>query len=211
MPAPLEIDYLTEGISDGAIAVKLIETAGFAPGRNYLAGSKRRGKSAFDARIRGLNEGVAYGSPVLALRDWDGDTQCVGGLVQSIVGIRHPRLVLRIAVYSVESWLMAHRAAYACYFGVRLSDLPAYPELTERPKDILEGWVRNGHGTYFSRFVSGRRRAGVPDWQIIAEFQTAFVVDAWSVTEAMLTGTAPSLNRAFAALQKLGSLPESIS
>lgn len=205
---PLEIDYLTEGASDGAVARKLITTAGFIPGRDYLAGTRRRGKNVFNERLAGLNAEVAHGNPALAIRDWDGEASCPGDLVGDLVARRHPRLTLRVAVYSIESWLMADRGAYARFFGVRLSGIPAQPESIQQPKQMLHNWIRTGEGRHFNRFASNRRRAGVPDWQIVGEFQTRFVDDAWNVTTAMQNGVAPSLNRAFAALKRMGTEAE---
>lgn len=206
---PLEVDYLTEGATDAIVAEKLIRAAGLVPGTDYLLGSRRRGKQQFDNRVRGLNAGVKHGRAVLALRDHDDDAPCAGDLVRSILSDRDPRLILRIAVRSVEAWLMADRDAYARHFGVRVADVPNVPETIERPKDLLNNWINGSRGKHLTRFVAEQRRYGLANWQIIAAYQTIFVRDVWDVTRARNFGSAPSLNRAFAALEQIGGSRDS--
>ncbi|MEO8714989.1 MAG: hypothetical protein ABI369_08245, partial [Acetobacteraceae bacterium] len=107
----LEIDYLGEGASDEAIARKLILAVTGLPGVSYRRPRVGTGKQSLDKRLKGLNAGVAYGKPVLVLRDLDHDAPCPAELVAKLLPARHPRLLLRICPRESEAWLMADHAA----------------------------------------------------------------------------------------------------
>ena len=60
---------------------------------------------------------------MLVLRDWDANDRapCPAVLVEKVVGgkLHAPGLALRIAVRSLEAWLLADHEACASYFGIR--------------------------------------------------------------------------------------------
>ena len=198
----VEIDYCGEGGSDAAIARALIAAAGATPGRDYFH-PKKTGKAALAQRVQGLNAGVVFGSPVLILRDLDQDAPCAGALVGKLVAKRHPRCMIRIAVPSAESWLMADRDAYAAFCGVSIAALPGQPEKNPGLKTLILGWVKAGKATKLSRHMKEARGRGVPDWQSLGEWHADFARSEWDPIRAAKSGLAPSLTRALGRLREI--------
>jgi hypothetical protein len=199
----VEIDYLGEGRSDDAIARKLIVAATGVPGTSYRRPQAGPGKVSLDRRLAGLNAGVAYGKPVLVLRDLNSDAVCPGALLAHLLPNRHERLLLRICVRVSETWLMADREAYARFFGVSGSQIPRDPETLRDPKQTILGWVDDRRAAKLSRHVDDGRRRGVPDWAILGEWHGLFAEKVWNPTRAANAGTAPSLTRALRRLEAL--------
>lgn len=203
----VEIDYCGEGRSDAAIARALIAAAGATPGKDYSR-PKKTGKAALDQRVQGLNNGAVFGSPVLILRDLDQDAPCAGALVGKLVAERHPRCIIRIAVPSAESWLMADRDAYAAFCGVSVAALPSQPEKNPGLKTLIRGWVEAGKATKLSRHMKEARGRGVPDWQSLGEWHADFARSDWNPTRAAKSGLAPSLTRALGRLREMVAAAE---
>uniref|UniRef100_A0A8J4HC51 DUF4276 family protein n=1 Tax=Acidicaldus sp. TaxID=1872105 RepID=A0A8J4HC51_9PROT len=195
----VEIDYLGEGLSDLAIARKLIVAVGAKPGRDYSKRG-RTGKDALDRRLKGLNAGCIYGSPVLVLRDLDGDTKCPGALVEKLLPNRNECCLLRIVVPSAEAWLMADRKAYADFCGVDVQKIPDQLEAHAGLKNLVLDWARSGTARYLADHYEKERARGVPEWAILGAWQKEFAAEKWKPARAQ--AHAPALARALSALRR---------
>jgi hypothetical protein len=103
--SPVEIDFLGEGLSDEAVARKIIIAVGGVPGLSRLRPFAGAGKNSLDNRLSGLNAGLQFRRPpILVLRDLDHDAGCPAELVSNLISGRHPNLVLRVCVRETESW-----------------------------------------------------------------------------------------------------------
>jgi hypothetical protein len=190
------IDYIGEGETDAAVARRLIEHVGAPLGRNWLDRRGPRGKQALDRRLGGFANTARHGARVLILRDLDDDAPCAGDLVGQLLPKRPDTLLLRIAIRSVEAWLMADRTGFAAAMRIRMGLIAEKQESLLHPKATLIELGRKSKDRHIRDVFSG-------SWQQQAGWLIDFVEDHWSVTRAAESGAAPSLRRAIARLRDL--------
>lgn len=101
----------------------------------------RMGKSELKKNVGSFNN-AAKVIPYLLLTDLD-DCECAPTLVRNWLphGV-HPNLIFRVAVTEVESWLLAHRDAFAKYFRVPMEKVTQNPDGEKNAKEYLIGLVR---------------------------------------------------------------------
>lgn len=107
-------------------------------GRQYAVGScfSHFGFGYLKNKITGFNN-AAKGIPFLVLTDLD-KKECAPLLVQEWLPIpKHHNLLFRIAVRSVESWLLADRSSLATFLGVQKDLIPSNPDELDDPKRFL--------------------------------------------------------------------------
>jgi hypothetical protein len=107
-------------------------------GKAFEIGScfRRRGFGYLRKKIEGFNN-AAKGTPFLVLTDLD-QSECPPILIREwLVSPKQANLIFRIAVRSVESWLLAHRKALARFFGIPEKQIPTDPDEIENPKQFL--------------------------------------------------------------------------
>jgi hypothetical protein len=132
--------YLTiagEGTLDIVAARKIAAVCGHVVIAEYPKG----GKSRLDPQIPGYARAAVY-SPWFVLRDLDHDAPCPGALAIELVTHRPDGLILRVAVRSLKSWLLADNTAIARYLGVRAAEISSDPESLEYPKQSLVNIAR---------------------------------------------------------------------
>ena len=196
--SPVEIDYSGEGTTDAEAARRLILAAGAQPGRDFTQRKQPRGKEALDKRLQGYNAGAGH-TPVLVLRDLDQEP-CAHHVVQTCLPRRHPDCLLRIAVRSLEAWLLADREAIASFAKVPLPKVPPTPETLPRPKHSLVQLLRHTRDRETRRTLDLDTEAG-PTWQQLGGWSDEFIRLAWDPRRAAESGAAPSLSRALLRLQ----------
>lgn len=122
----------------------------------------------------------AYPCPPELLIDWG-------------VGKLPPRMLMRIAVREVESWLLADRAGIAKLIKVPVIKIPFKPDDLPDPKQVLINLARKGNSPRFrGEFVpaNGSRAKHGPAYN---QHLSAFVEQDWDSEKAALAS--PSLQR----------------
>ncbi len=134
MPAvtPILISSAVEGVVDEAVVKRLIVEAGGEIGPIY----GKRGKSLLKQRINGYNNAARH-HPWIVLVDLNREADCPPPLKAVWLPNPGPLMCFRIAVREIEAWLMADRERFASFFRVRLSSVPADPELLDAPKETM--------------------------------------------------------------------------
>lgn len=96
------------------------------------------GKSYIDKNIRAFNR-EAHRAPWFVLRDWDisDGAACAPELVRRKLPRPARMMCFRIAVRSIESWLLADRAGVARFLGVDTPTIPEDPDSLLDPKTAL--------------------------------------------------------------------------
>ena len=127
-PIPVNLvveDHLSEAVLRAILAQM---PKGYAIGTCY----GHEGFGYLRKNIKAFNH-AAKGMPWIVLTDLDQE-ECAPVLLQKWLGNspRHPNLLFRVAVREVESWLLAHRAAFAELISVKVS---LVPEGTDALKD----------------------------------------------------------------------------
>ena len=125
----LSIYAATEGYPDEAVVRSLCREIGITVDRIFNCG----GKSELDRKIRGYNQ-ASRRWHWLVLRDLDSDADCAPELSRTILPDPAPFMAFRIAVRSVEAWLMADADALAAFLRVTKGRVPTDPEMVPDPK-----------------------------------------------------------------------------
>lgn len=158
----------------------------------------RTGSAYLKKRIRGFNN-AARGTPFLVLTDLN-STECAPILIRDWLPVpRHNNLIFRIAVREVESWLMADRASFARFFGIRISIVTNLPDELPDPKKYLLELVSRSPKRELKRAIipadESTAKIG-PDYNGVL---SRFVRNKWNVDEA--AKVSPSLSCAIDAIK----------
>ena len=131
MTSPI-VNIAVEGPSDLGVARAVIRAAGLSPTEHPYV---MNGKGNLDKRLPAFCNAAKLG-PWLVLRDLD-RAPCTGGLIAELAPRRPRLLIFRIAVRSVESWLLADRSRIAEFLGVSPDLVPREPDKDPAAKDLL--------------------------------------------------------------------------
>lgn len=196
----VEVAFCGEGLTNAAVARRLILSCGGVPGTDYISSTSRRGKDRLDARLRGLNV-LGNAQPVLVLRDLDADAACPADLVSRLLPGRTAGLLLRVAVRSVEAWLMADKRRFAATMHLPLRAIPDQPEGLPRPKDALVSIICAHAGRALRRRLELEGGATRIQPQLLGAELSSFADEVWNPVDAASSGRAPSLARAVTRLR----------
>ena len=192
------VRYAVEGPTDRPVAEKLLQASGLYPAQPFIVG----GKAKLDKKLPGINSSAMHWA-WLVIRDLDKDdrNRCVPDLLVNLLdGQANDRMCFRLAVRSIEAWLMADSEAFADFFAVRRR-LPYRVDELEDPKNSLLNLCRKSRRKQISEGVPPRqgsgRRVG-PEYVAIVQ---EFVRRSWCPNRARQRS--PSLERALRSLDRL--------
>lgn len=192
------VSIAVEGVTDTAVARRLLAHVGLEPGPVYEQG----GKAGLDRKVQGYNRAAAK-APWFVLRDLDQDGPCAGAVVGRLLPDRARTMCFRLAVREVEAWLLADRTMIARYLSVAVAVVPLAPELLPHPKRELVNLARkSARRTIRDDFVppaGSTAQVGPGYTQCIVDFAGGH----WRPNVAALAS--PSLARCLAALQLLAA------
>lgn len=137
MSVATPISIAVEGITDEAVALRLIDHAGGQAGVVY----GKQGKPKLRQQISGYVSAARY-APWFVLVDLDHDADCPPPLRSTWVPQTPPQLCFRIAVRAVEAWLLADHEHLAGFLGVSRNRLLDDPEALDDPKRTLVDLAR---------------------------------------------------------------------
>lgn len=193
--SPVSVTAAVEGRVDEAVARRLLSLSGASLAQVY----GRRGKTWLDMKIGGLCAAGDH-QPWLVLRDADRDG-CPVDIRKRLLPKSAKLLCFRIAVRSVEAWLMADREGIGAALRVPVSRVPASPEEEEYPKRCLIDLARRSRSLQLRRMLVPRDQSGA---QVGPEFESwaaNFASRDWDVERAR--PNSPSLERAVVRIQEL--------
>lgn len=148
MPMTLAV----EGDLDEVVLTRLVRRQGGEIGSVYGL----RGKGYLRQKLRGYNNAANF-APWIVLMDLNGDAPCAPTFAADTLVSPSAGMRLRIAVRSVESWLMADREHFARFLGVSVRDVPQNPELEANPKARLLDLARQSRKTTVKSELLPRR------------------------------------------------------
>lgn len=196
MNAVIPVNLAVEDELSEAVLRKLLAQCqpGFAIGCAY-----RRGGFGYLRRtVAGFNQ-AARGVPFVLLTDLD-RCQCAPALIEERLGQpRHANLIFRVAVRTVEAWLLGHRGALAEFLGIAERLVPRDVDGLRDPKRALIRLAQRSRYRHRREAIVPRRgstaRIG-PDYNGCL---TEFVIRHWEAAEA--AQSSPSLERALKTLR----------
>lgn len=193
------IGLVVEGFTDRAAAERLLEIRGLQtdPNRVVVTGGKQR----FDDRLIRYNQAARL-APWLALRDADRDAGgCPAALRRSLLTVpQEPGLCLRLAVRTLDAWLLADAEAFASHFNISAGKVPLNPETVARPKDALTRACRASRSRQVRQAMVPPDGAHGPGPEY-ATWIADFCRNAWRPDVA--AASAPSLRRALTEIDRL--------
>lgn len=152
-----------------------------------------RGNQRIRKQIIAYNSAVKYGNAYFILTDLD-RKPCAPTLIQEWFGsvAIAPRLLFRVAVHEVESWVLADREGTADFLGVSIKKLPFQPDELPDPKQFLINLARKSNRQIKQALVP------IDDSAIqgpgYVESMSSFIQNNWSLERAL--DNSPSLSRA---------------
>jgi hypothetical protein len=150
------VTVAAEGIVDTAVAQKVLSSVGLVPGTVH----GQRGKDLLDKSLRGYNAGARF-APWFVLRDLDHDADCAPELVPRLLPAPSANMRLRLAVRSVEAWLLADSKRISAFLHVATEKVPRSPDELADPKQALVNLARESRSREIrSDLVPGRGTTG---------------------------------------------------
>jgi len=135
LKSEIPVNLVYEDTLSFAVLRKLLDCSGqkYSIGTTYHA----RGYGQIYKKIKGFNN-AAKGMPYLVLTDLD-KYRCSPELIKDWFGAVtiHPNLIFRIAVYEVESWILAGGRTLAHFLGIQESAIPEDTDTIKDPKSFL--------------------------------------------------------------------------
>lgn len=118
-----------EGMVDEAVLKRIAKDLGI--GLPIVYG--KQGKSYLFQKRNAFNAAAIYSNWIMVV-DLNHAADCAPTLCSQWLPNPSPKMLLRVAVREIESWLMADRERIACFLGVPLNKVPSNPELVDDPK-----------------------------------------------------------------------------
>ena len=171
------ISGAVEGAVDEAAFKRLVTVVGADPGPIY----GKQGKAHLLSRVAGYNHAAAR-SPWLVILDLDRSAECAPEFVRTLPEIA-PFMCLRVAVRSIESWILADVSSVCEWTGLSRAAVTVDVASLTDPKRHLIGLVQRSRRTSLIADVVPRLGAGRTEGpgyagQMIDFFGTRWVVEA---------------------------------
>lgn len=178
-----------------AVLRKLIEFSGrdIVVDRAFNA----RGNSQLKNRIANFKS-ASHVLPHVVLTDLD-RYPCAPELLDDWNAVNLPsRMLFRIAVREIESWLLADRAGIAEFLNVAVNKVPDNPEAEIDPKRTLINLARRSRRRRLSQELVPAQGSAAPIGPLYNSRMTEFVNTNWDIAAAR--GRAQSMDRALSRL-----------
>jgi hypothetical protein len=197
--AVVTVYLATEDALSEAVLRKIIAKFG----RSVKAGQcfRKEGFGYLEKSISAFNHASEH-IPFFVLRDLD-DASCPPELIGSWLGPlnRHPNLLIHIAVRQVESWMLAHREAFADHFSVPKDTLPRSPdELDDAKRFLIELIRRKSKRRSLRDDIAPSLNSTAKQGRNYNAPLCSFANDIWDPQRAM--SNSPSLSRAVRQIEK---------
>jgi hypothetical protein len=139
--------YIVSEDSPGSSVLSHIIHSGYSTKYIILKNIIANGKSKLLGNLKKYNDATENLSRVFLndyssfycflLTDLD-EEKCAPILISKwFTFLRHERLILRVAVREIESWLLADRKNFSDYFSISLNKIPHNPDCVSNPKGLI--------------------------------------------------------------------------
>jgi hypothetical protein len=197
----MSLHVVVEGSTDEPVVKKILTLACWDP--DSISIENTSGKSNLDKKLVAYNEAARW-SPRFVLRDLDNDSSCAGEFRGQLLPTPAPFMCFRLAVRSIESWLMADPETLANYLHISVAQITHRPDFVSHPKDELVNLARLSTKPNIRKDMvpepGKSRRIGAGYEGRINDYSQKY----WRPQVARQHS--PSLHRAIAALERLRDL-----
>lgn len=194
------VTLAAEGTLDLAVLRRLARDSGLSTAAEY----GKRGKAHIDQRLHAYNKAARH-QPWIVLRDLDNDRVCAGALAEHLLPSPARLMTFRIAVRTVEAWLLSDHQHFTEVFSVSARAIPAAPEQIDRPKAaMIDAISRSSNRTVREAMLIRLPQGG---WSTGPEYNAMleqFASTDWQPPIA--AARSPSLAKACSRIQELSKL-----
>ena len=187
------VNIAVEGELDEAVLKKVLAFVNIRVANIF----GKQGKNNLKENVPRYNQAAQYGRWVI-LVDLDNDADCPPPFVNSWLPLRNQNLQLRVAVRTVESWLLAERDGMAGFLAVSKQRIPLYPEIEDNPKRILINIARHSRSKTMRADIVPRDGSTAIQGPGYTTRLIEFTVEYWNPERAAVN--APSLRRSINSL-----------
>ena len=195
MSLAIVVNAAVEGIVDAAVVRRLLENSYLTLGEVY----GKQGKGHLIRKIDAYNLAARF-TPWIVLMDLDRDNECAPPFRISMLPDPAPYLCFRIAVRSVEAWLLADRDNISRFLGVPVSRIPDDPESLDNPKETMVNIARQSRRRNIREGMAPRPGSGRTTGPAYSSQIIEFASKYWQPTAA--SRRADSLKRAIRCLER---------
>ena len=185
-----------EDVLSEVVVRKLIEM--IRPDLAITVVMRKSGRGYLQSRARDLNR-TARSVPVFIVADLDRPTPCPADLIEQwLSSPPAPRLLFRIAVMEIESWILADRDLFADFLAVPAHRIPPNTDEIAQPKEFIVSLARRSRRKDIRRDLvppPGATSAVGPGFNARVG---SFVTGTWNVESAAMAS--PSLRRSIGRL-----------
>ena len=190
------ITSAVEGLVDEAVVLRVLVAVGGQPGFVY----GKKGKQHLIARLNGYNE-AAKRFPWLVLLDLDRDADCAPPMQAQWLPAPASQMCFRIAVRSIEAWLLADRSRIAQFLGIRQSLVTRLPDSLDDPKKEVVDLARRSPRSDIRHDLVPRRGSGRSVGPAYSSRLVTYIRETWRPDEAR--DNSASLDRCLVRLEAL--------
>lgn len=191
------INYLVEGEIDEAVIVRLLNAVNHETGVGY----GKRGSGYIKQKIGKFNL-TAKSMYYLALVDFmDTDCACPPEVVANWLPHKNERMIFRVVVREIESWLLADRKNIARFLQVGVEKIPSDPEAVADPKQKLVNLARNSRSKNIRFALVPEQNSTAQVGKLYISEIKRFVSDFWDVDSARYNS--PSLDKCLSRLEEI--------
>lgn len=171
----------------------------FVGGIEVIGKKALGGKTRVDPRLDKWNESAKFNIPFVVFRDLDNDYVCAPELVADKLPDLAPLMLFRIAVRSLESWLLADRNGLAKFLQVSRARLPLVPDDEHHPKTTLINIARRSRSSRIRERIVPHTPLANQGPEFSAAL-TEFIWEGWDPDRARQNS--PSLDKTIAAFER---------
>jgi hypothetical protein len=193
MTISLSVNVAVEGELDEAVLKKVLTSVGIGAVNVY----GKRGKSNLRENAPRYNLAAQHGRWIV-LVDLNNEAECPPPLINSWLPTRNQNLQLRVAVRTIEAWLLAERDEIARFLAVSKQRIPLYPEDEDKPKRILINIARHSRSKAIRSDIVPRVGSGAIQGPGYTSRLIEFTIRYWNPERAACN--APSLKRSIDSL-----------
>jgi hypothetical protein len=194
-PPPI-ITAAVEGDVDEAVIRRLV--TGLGQGEIGSIHGKN-GKSDLLKKISAYNSAAKH-SPWIVLVDLDNDAECAPPMRAEWIPYPTAGMFFRIAVRSIESWLLSDREAISHFLSIGLKKVPYNPDEIENPKRMIVDLARLSRNRDIREDIVPRPRSGRNVGQAYTSRMIEYVGGNWRPDVA--ARSSDSLRRCLTRLKK---------
>jgi hypothetical protein len=193
MTSRVSVNVAVEGELDEAVLKKVLASVDIGIANVY----GKRGKNNLKENAPRFNQAAQYGKWVI-LVDLNNDAECPPPFVDSWLPSRNQNLQLRVAVRTIEAWLLAERDEIARFLAVSKQRIPVYPENEHKPKKTLINIARHSRSKAIRADIVPRNGSTAIQGPGYTTRLIEFTIRYWNPERA--AHNAPSLKRSMDSL-----------